>query len=179
MIIYTSLATVTPSLTIFGDPYLLSRTTFLPFGPRVTPTRSASLLTPVWNGRKHKLPINHTNTSLQREIKLTCYQLQTHLKLLNSRAILVEIQLLGHCPNLWRTSLLQNHTLFPAFKRIRRYGSKWRQSSGRTQKLLIHCMTAERCEIPNRRHGGKRWCHFLSRTWNCKHHFLFKSQPKE
>ena len=48
---FTSLATVTPSLTIFGDPYLLSRTTFLPFRPRVTPMRSASLLTPVWNNR--------------------------------------------------------------------------------------------------------------------------------
>jgi hypothetical protein len=43
----TSLATVTPSLTILGEPYLLSKTTFLPFGPSVTPTRSASLLTPV------------------------------------------------------------------------------------------------------------------------------------
>lgn len=45
----TSLATVTPSLTILGVPYLLSRTTFLPFGPRVTPTRSASLFTPICN----------------------------------------------------------------------------------------------------------------------------------
>lgn len=42
----TSLATVTPSLTIFGDPYLDSRTTLRPFGPNVTPTTVASLSAP-------------------------------------------------------------------------------------------------------------------------------------
>src|SRR5262245_56630599 len=42
----TSLATVTPSLVTFGAPNDLSRTTFLPFGPRVTVTASARILTP-------------------------------------------------------------------------------------------------------------------------------------
>ena len=42
----TSFATVTPSLTILGDPYLDSSTTFLPLGPSVTPTTCASLSTP-------------------------------------------------------------------------------------------------------------------------------------
>ena len=42
----TSLATVTPSLTILGEPYLDSRTTLRPLGPRVTPTTCASLSTP-------------------------------------------------------------------------------------------------------------------------------------
>mmetsp|Transcript_25842 Transcript_25842/g.49083 ORF Transcript_25842/g.49083 Transcript_25842/m.49083 type:complete len:214 (+) Transcript_25842:1426-2067(+) len=41
-----SFATVTPSFTILGDPYLDSRTTLRPFGPRVTPTVLASLSTP-------------------------------------------------------------------------------------------------------------------------------------
>src|SRR6185295_14024642 len=41
-----SLATVTPSLVIVGDPNFLSRTTFRPFGPRVTLTASANWLTP-------------------------------------------------------------------------------------------------------------------------------------
>src|ERR1700691_1993594 len=41
-----SLATVTPSLVIVGDPNFLSRTTLRPFGPSVTLTASASLLTP-------------------------------------------------------------------------------------------------------------------------------------
>src|SRR5688572_32910649 len=41
-----SLATVTPSLVIVGEPNFLSRTTFRPFGPRVTLTASASWLTP-------------------------------------------------------------------------------------------------------------------------------------
>src|SRR5262245_43271291 len=41
-----SLATVTPSLVIVGDPNFLSRTTLRPFGPRVTLTASASWLTP-------------------------------------------------------------------------------------------------------------------------------------
>ena len=44
----TSRATVTPSLTILGDPYLVSRTTLRPLGPRVTPTTEASLSTPAW-----------------------------------------------------------------------------------------------------------------------------------
>mmetsp|Transcript_734 Transcript_734/g.1946 ORF Transcript_734/g.1946 Transcript_734/m.1946 type:complete len:347 (+) Transcript_734:636-1676(+) len=42
----TSFATVTPSLTIFGEPYLDSSTTFLPLGPSVTPTTVASLSAP-------------------------------------------------------------------------------------------------------------------------------------
>ena len=42
-----SLATLTPSLVILGAPKDLSITTFLPFGPRVTLTASANLLTPV------------------------------------------------------------------------------------------------------------------------------------
>src|SRR5438128_9332531 len=42
-----SLATVTPSLVIVGDPYFLSRTTFRPLGPSVTFTASASWLTPL------------------------------------------------------------------------------------------------------------------------------------
>src|SRR2546422_11597955 len=41
-----SLATVTPSLVMVGDPNFLSRMTLRPFGPRVTLTASASLLTP-------------------------------------------------------------------------------------------------------------------------------------
>src|SRR5712692_3944616 len=41
-----SLATVTPSLVIVGDPNFLSRTTLRPFGPRVTLTASASWLMP-------------------------------------------------------------------------------------------------------------------------------------
>ena len=42
-----SFAMVTPSLVISGAPYFLSRTTFLPFGPRVILTVSASLSIPV------------------------------------------------------------------------------------------------------------------------------------
>src|SRR6266700_1187225 len=41
-----TLATVTPSLVMVGDPNFLSRTTLRPFGPRVTFTASASWLTP-------------------------------------------------------------------------------------------------------------------------------------
>ena len=41
-----SLAMVTPSFVISGEPNFLSRTTFLPLGPRVTLTASASLSTP-------------------------------------------------------------------------------------------------------------------------------------
>ena len=41
-----SLATETPSLVTVGAPKLLSRTTFLPFGPSVTFTASASTFTP-------------------------------------------------------------------------------------------------------------------------------------
>src|SRR2546428_2492588 len=41
-----SLATVTPSLVIVGDPNFLSRTTLRPLGPSVTFTASASWLTP-------------------------------------------------------------------------------------------------------------------------------------
>ena len=42
-----SLAIVTPSFVISGEPYFLSRTTFLPFGPSVILTVSASLSTPL------------------------------------------------------------------------------------------------------------------------------------
>src|SRR5437867_8279407 len=41
-----SLATVTPSLVIVGDPNFLSRMTLRPFGPSVTFTASAKRLTP-------------------------------------------------------------------------------------------------------------------------------------
>src|SRR5205809_1308388 len=41
-----SLATVTPSFVIVGEPNFLSRTTLRPFGPRVTLTASASWLMP-------------------------------------------------------------------------------------------------------------------------------------
>src|SRR5512147_1647050 len=41
-----SLATVTPSLVIKGEPNFLSRTTFRPLGPSVTLTASARRLTP-------------------------------------------------------------------------------------------------------------------------------------
>src|SRR5579863_5167020 len=41
-----SLATVTPSLVMVGDPNFLSITTLRPLGPSVTFTASASLLTP-------------------------------------------------------------------------------------------------------------------------------------
>lgn len=42
-----ALATVTPSFVTFGLPNVWSRTTFLPFGPSVICTASASLLQPV------------------------------------------------------------------------------------------------------------------------------------
>ena len=41
-----SLATVTPSLVMTGEPNFLSRTTLRPLGPRVTFTASASRFTP-------------------------------------------------------------------------------------------------------------------------------------
>jgi hypothetical protein len=50
------LATVTPSLVILGAPKLWSMTTFLPFGPRVTYTASASLLQPSNILARHSLP---------------------------------------------------------------------------------------------------------------------------
>ena len=42
----TSFAIVTPSFVIVGAPHFFSKTTFLPLGPRVTLTTSASLFTP-------------------------------------------------------------------------------------------------------------------------------------
>ncbi len=42
-----SLATVTPSLVMVGEPNFFSSTTLRPLGPRVTLTASASLLTPL------------------------------------------------------------------------------------------------------------------------------------
>ena len=41
-----SLATETPSLVTVGAPNDLSKTTFLPLGPKVTLTASARMLTP-------------------------------------------------------------------------------------------------------------------------------------
>ena len=41
-----SLATVTPSLVIVGEPNFFSMTTLRPFGPSVTFTASARMLTP-------------------------------------------------------------------------------------------------------------------------------------
>ena len=41
-----SLATVTPSLVMVGDPNFLSRTTLRPLGPRVTLTQLANWSTP-------------------------------------------------------------------------------------------------------------------------------------
>ena len=72
---HTSLATVTPSLTILGEPYLLSRTTFRPLGPRVTPTKSASLFTPVCNkgtypvSKRQKRPNKHTEAGCKYSTK--------------------------------------------------------------------------------------------------------------
>src|SRR6266568_2022391 len=43
----TSFATVTPSLVMVGEPKLFSMTTLRPFGPSVTLTTSASVLTPL------------------------------------------------------------------------------------------------------------------------------------
>src|ERR1700712_2330603 len=43
---------VTPSLVIIGEPNFLSRTTLRPFGPSVTLTESASLLTPRSSARR-------------------------------------------------------------------------------------------------------------------------------
>ena len=42
----TSLATETPSLVTVGAPNDLSKTTFLPFGPKVTFTAFAKIFTP-------------------------------------------------------------------------------------------------------------------------------------
>ena len=42
-----SLATVTPSLVMVGEPKLFSMTTLRPLGPRVTFTASARVLTPL------------------------------------------------------------------------------------------------------------------------------------
>src|SRR5215831_17713856 len=51
-----SLATVTPSLVIVGDPNFFSMTTLRPLGPRVTFTASASLFTPVSSARRDSSP---------------------------------------------------------------------------------------------------------------------------
>ena len=48
----TSLAIDTPSLVIVGAPHFLSSTTLRPFGPSVTLTASASLLTPASSARR-------------------------------------------------------------------------------------------------------------------------------
>ena len=48
----TSRAMDTPSLVIVGAPNFLSRTTLRPFGPRVTLTASANLLTPASRPRR-------------------------------------------------------------------------------------------------------------------------------
>src|ERR1044071_308579 len=51
-----SLATVTPSLVIVGDPNFFSMTTLRPLGPRVTLTASASRLTPASRARRDSSP---------------------------------------------------------------------------------------------------------------------------
>ncbi len=51
-----SFAIVTPSFVMRGAPYFLSRTTFLPFGPSVILTVSASLFTPVSNDFLASIP---------------------------------------------------------------------------------------------------------------------------
>jgi hypothetical protein len=48
-----SLAMVTPSLVIVGEPNFLSKTTFLPLGPRVILTVLANLSTPLSRARLH------------------------------------------------------------------------------------------------------------------------------
>ena len=48
----TSFAIVTPSFVIVGAPHFLSRTTLWPFGPSVSATVSASLLTPASSARR-------------------------------------------------------------------------------------------------------------------------------
>src|SRR5579885_661121 len=47
-----SRAIVTPSFVIVGAPNFLSRTTYRPFGPRVTLTASARMSTPRWSERR-------------------------------------------------------------------------------------------------------------------------------
>jgi hypothetical protein len=51
----TSLRTVSPSFTILGGPYLLCNTTFLPLGPNVTPSSSATKFTPACTTIKNSL----------------------------------------------------------------------------------------------------------------------------
>ncbi len=51
-----SLATETPSFVIEGAPKDLSRTTFLPLGPKVTFTASASIFTPLSIFARASLP---------------------------------------------------------------------------------------------------------------------------
>ena len=51
-----SLATVTPSFVIVGDPNFFSSTTLRPFGPRVTFTASASWSTPALIIRRDSSP---------------------------------------------------------------------------------------------------------------------------
>src|SRR5262252_1609628 len=52
----TSLATVTPSFVMFGAPNDFSRTTLRPFGPSVTVTASARMLTPWSTFSRASLP---------------------------------------------------------------------------------------------------------------------------
>ena len=51
-----SLAMVTPSLVMRGEPYFLSRTTFLPLGPSVILTVSANLSTPRESALRASIP---------------------------------------------------------------------------------------------------------------------------
>ncbi len=54
-----SLAMVTPSLQTVGGPNFLSKTTFLPLGPRVTPTVSAIVSMPRFiKARASSLKVN-------------------------------------------------------------------------------------------------------------------------
>jgi len=53
-----SFAIVTPSLVIRGEPNFLSKTTFLPLGPRVILTASASWSTPLFKAVRASCPYN-------------------------------------------------------------------------------------------------------------------------
>src|SRR5204863_5187851 len=59
---WTSFATVTPSLVIVGGPHFLSRTAFLPLGPKVALTADDNWLTP---RRRRRGPRFRTAGSLQ------------------------------------------------------------------------------------------------------------------
>lgn len=99
----TSLRTVSPSLTILGGPYLFCKTTFLPFGPKVTPTSSATKSTPACNNHtcshKHKT-VKRKKLKRRKEKEAGVY-LKCHLKFLCSRTIVVEVNLFNHSSGDW------------------------------------------------------------------------------